>query len=257
MRTVPLVNRLHNIVSVSTDGHLCVWSDNSLHEPSLELDLKAVDTGDAKRAKDEVTTNSFAFAGRDTNTIVLGSDEGMLYRARLYDKPGTSETAGIYSAIAAHDAPITAVEFHPVIPKAPGYVSDLYLTSSYDWTCKLWSHKSDKPLMTFESARDYIFDVQWSPVHPALFATGDGTGRLDLWNISGEADVPEVKVQLEAPQGQEGPAVSKLRWSDDGMSIAVGTSTGSLMVYAVDPGTALPAKDSAQTFFNKVAKMTA
>lgn len=52
-------------------------------------------------------------------------------------------------------------------PKTPASMSDIYLTSSYDWTCKLWSAKLGKPLFTFESARDYVYDVQWSPSHPS------------------------------------------------------------------------------------------
>jgi len=27
------------------------------------------------------------------------------------------------------------------------------------------------------------------PVHPALFCTADGSGKLSLWNISNETDV--------------------------------------------------------------------
>jgi len=29
----------------------------------------------------------------------------------------------------------------------------------------------------------------WSPVHPALFATVDGNGRLDLWNLNNYTEV--------------------------------------------------------------------
>jgi WD40 repeat protein len=59
----------------------------------------------------------------------------------------------------------------------------LFLTSSIDWTVKLWSLKDNRPLYSFEDNGDYVFDVAWSPVHPALFAAVDGNGRLDLWNL--------------------------------------------------------------------------
>lgn len=37
-----------------------------------------------------VTTTTFSFPERDTNSVVLGSDEGYLYKARIYDTPGTN-----------------------------------------------------------------------------------------------------------------------------------------------------------------------
>ena len=38
--TVSAVNKLHNIVSLSSDGMLCVWSDNDLHAPTTTLALR-------------------------------------------------------------------------------------------------------------------------------------------------------------------------------------------------------------------------
>ena len=46
-----------------------------------------------------------------------------------------------------------------------------------------------KPLYSFENANDYIFDAKWSPVHPAMFASVDATGRVDIWNINQDTEV--------------------------------------------------------------------
>lgn len=32
----------------------------------------------------------------------------------------------------------------------------------------------------------------WSPVHPALFATVDGMGHLDLWNLNNDTEVSRL-----------------------------------------------------------------
>merc|ERR1719231_687962 len=161
MSHVPVVNALHNIMTLSTDGELCVWSDNNLHDPSHKMRLLY--------GKEEITTTSFAYAKGDHDTILLGSDEGFVYKANIYDK----QKPGIFEASKAHDAPITKVAFHP--SQKSQNTSDLYLTSSYDWTVKLWSKKTAEPVYTFESAHDYVNDVQWSPTHPARFAMGDGS----------------------------------------------------------------------------------
>lgn len=47
----------------------------------------------------------------------------------------------------------------------------------------------NKPLYSFEDNADYVYDVMWSPVHPALFACVDGMGRLDLWNLNNDTEV--------------------------------------------------------------------
>jgi len=290
IRTVPMVNGTHNIVSVSTDGHLCVWSDNNLHEPALELDLKletesdSKTSGTTKEEKLDITSNSFAFIGRDTNSLILGSDEGNVYKARLHDKPG------LFECFQAHDAPITTVECHPISGKQHSTLDNLFLTASSDWTVKLWNHAPPstasvptassvlsnktvvtrpRPLLTFESAKDYVYDVQWSPVHPALFVTGDGTGRIDFWDLGSDSETPAHTVQVDtssteaaglglglpaAPGSDKCVSVAKLRWSDDGLYLAVGTSTGSVVVFAVDPSLALPSKDSTAKLSSMVAR---
>lgn len=99
MNTVSVVNRVHNVVTVSTDGHLCVWSDNNLHKPSKEVRLQS--------GNQEITTTSFDYPRSNQNSMILGSDEGHLYKARVYDDEG------IYESLNGHQAPITNVNFHP------------------------------------------------------------------------------------------------------------------------------------------------
>lgn len=51
-----------------------------------------------------------------------------------------------------------------------------------------WLQES-KPLHSFEDNSDYILDAKWSPIHPALFATVDCNGRLDMWNLNNDTEV--------------------------------------------------------------------
>lgn len=56
-------------------------------------------------------------------------------------------------------APVTGLDTHP----STGNVdfSHLFLTSSMDWTIKLWSLKENRPLHSFEDNGDYVYDVAW------------------------------------------------------------------------------------------------
>jgi WD40 repeat protein len=133
--------------------------------------------------------------------MILGSDEGRIYKARMHEQ---KENERIYESIQAHDAPMTAIEFHPSVSRGNTTAgqtgsADLFLTASYDWTVKLWSHKLSRPLYTFESARDYVYSAAWCPTNPYVFASGDGTGRMDLWSLGGagdETDMPALSVQV-------------------------------------------------------------
>jgi len=244
LQCLPIVNN-NNLITVSTDGMLCQWNDQDLHAPVNELILHGtVISSESKdtHTSDEITTTSFDFPGRDTSSVILGSDEGKIYKARIYDQKG------IWNSIDAHDAPITNVHFHPTQKNSPTNVSDLFLTSSYDWTVKLWSNKTNQALYTFESARDYVFDVQWSPVHPSVFASGDGSGKLDVWNLTVDTDVPTYSLQVEKDKG----AISRLKWSEDGNHLAAGMSNGAIHVFGVAESLHHPSNDECSIFYEKM-----
>lgn len=57
----------------------------------------------------------------------------------------------------------------------------------------LFFFQHNKPLYSFEDNADYVYDVMWSPVHPAIFAAVDGMGRLDLWNLNNDTEVCEYR----------------------------------------------------------------
>ena len=72
-----------------------------------------------------------------------------------------------------------------------------------DWTVKLWSHDRNGPeksLQTFDHGTNYVYDVQWSPTHPAVFASIDGAGLVHLWdlNVDMEQAVEVVDVREDA-----------------------------------------------------------
>lgn len=98
--------------------------------------------------------------------------------------------------LVGHRAAVTSINVHPGISQSDkhGEMSDLILSASMDWTIKLWNPKQrSTPLYTFESSQDYIYDVQWSPTHPAVFASVDYGGYVDVWNINLDKEAPIVR----------------------------------------------------------------
>lgn len=144
--------------------------------------------------------------------------------------------SGIIDAYERHLGPVTGISTH-YNQSSPDF-GHLYLTSSIDWTIKLWSLKENKPLYSFEDNSDYVCDVAWSPIHPALFASVDGNGRLDLWNLNQDTEVPTASVVIDGA-----PALNRVSWTPSGLHVTVGDDSGKIYVYDVADNLANPRID--------------
>ncbi|XP_026070251.1 cytoplasmic dynein 1 intermediate chain 2 isoform X1 [Carassius auratus] len=214
----------HNLISISTDGKMCSWSLDMLTSPQDSLELVF------KQSK-SVAVTSMSFPLGDVNNFVVGSEDGSVYSACRH-----GSKAGISEMFEGHHGPITGLDCHTAA--GPVDFSHLFVTSSFDWTVKLWSTKNNKPLYSFEDNSDYVYDVMWSPTHPALFACVDGVGHLDLWNLNNETEVPTASATVEGS-----PALNRVRWTHSGREVAVGDSEGRVHIYDVGEQISLARQD--------------
>ncbi|XP_060776421.1 cytoplasmic dynein 1 intermediate chain 1 isoform X1 [Neoarius graeffei] len=211
----------NNLITVSTDGKMCSWSLDMLSQPQDSMELYY------NKSK-VVAVTGMAFPAGDVNNFVVGSEEGTVYTASRH-----SSKAGISEMFEGHQGPVTGISCHNAV--GPIDFSNLFTTSSFDWTAKLWSTKHNKPLYSFEDNVDNIYDVMWSPVHPAVFATVDGMGRLDIWNLNKDTDVPTASVTVEGSC-----ALNRVRWASGGREVAAGDSEGRIWIYDVGEQLAVP-----------------
>ncbi|KAG1946982.1 cytoplasmic dynein 1 intermediate chain 1 isoform X1 [Pimephales promelas] len=204
----------NNLITVSTDGRMCSWSLDMLSQPQESMEL-------VYNKSKPVAVTGMAFPTGDVNNYIVGSEEGTVYTASRH-----GSKAGICEMFEGHQGPVTGISCHSAV--GPVDFSHLFVTSSFDWTVKLWSTKQNKPLYSFEDNADYVYDVMWSPVHPSLFAAVDGMGRLDLWNLNNDTEVPSASVTIEGC-----PALNRVRWAAGGKEVAVGDSEGRVWIYDV------------------------
>ncbi|XP_078041001.1 cytoplasmic dynein 1 intermediate chain short wing isoform X20 [Augochlora pura] len=214
----------HNLISISTDGKMCSWSLDMLSQPLERLELTT------KQSK-PIASTCLAFPQGDVNNFVVGSEDGTVYSACRH---GTK--AGVLETYEGHQGPVTGVSAHA--EQVGIDFSHLFLTSSIDWTIKLWSLKENKPLYSFEHNGDYVYDVAWSPTHPALFAAVDDSGRLDLWNLNQDTEVPTASIMIDGC-----PALNRVSWTPSGLHVTVGDDTGKIWVYDVTEHLAHPRID--------------
>jgi dynein intermediate chain len=175
----------HQLISASRDGLVCTWQMDMLSKPIETLELKHF----AHPRTDEVAITTFDFPRSETASFLLGTEEGTVYQAKRYERAGSK--AGIQkAAYQGHSAMVTGLHVNPHGTSQTEY----FLTSSMDWTVKLWSYNDSKatdsaPLCSFECFEDYVYDVKWSPTRPSMFATVDGTGKLQVFHLSIDTEV--------------------------------------------------------------------
>ena len=179
-------------------------------------------------------------------------------------------------AFEGHSGPLTGVHVHPYYRDVGdgGEASmkwseistrwgEMLLTCSTDWTVTLWTHKSTSAqqmvhrIKVMEDADDYVYDVQWSPLHPALFAAVDGTGTIALWNLAEDMEVPANTLKVSEH------ALNKLRWfphrdapgsSGSAHKIATGDCSGAVVVLDVDARIAMPMAEVWGKFTKAIAE---
>ncbi|XP_042187861.1 cytoplasmic dynein 1 intermediate chain 1 isoform X2 [Callorhinchus milii] len=228
----------HNLITVSTDGKMCSWSLDMLTQPQESMEL-------VYNKSKAVAVTGMAFPTGDVNNFVVGSEEGIVYTACRH-----GSKAGIGEMFEGHQGPVTGINCHMAVGQID--FSHLFVTSSFDWTVKLWTTKHNKPLYSFEDNADYVYDVMWSPVHPALFACVDGMGRLDLWNLNNDTEVPTASATIEGTS-----ALNRVRWAQTGREVSVGDSEGHVWVYDVGEQLAMPHSDEWARFARTLVEIRA
>ncbi|XP_034124509.1 cytoplasmic dynein 1 intermediate chain isoform X10 [Drosophila guanche] len=227
----------HNVISISSDGKLCSWSLDMLSQPQDTLELQ-------QRQSKAIAITSMAFPANEINSLVMGSEDGYVYSASRHGL-----RSGVNEVYEKHLGPITGISTH-YNQLSPDF-GHLFLTSSIDWTIKLWSLKDTKPLYSFEDNSDYVMDVAWSPIHPALFAAVDGSGRLDLWNLNQDTEVPTASIVVGGA-----PALNRVSWTPSGLHVCIGDEAGKLYVYDVAEHLAQPSRDEWSRFNAHLGELT-
>ncbi|ETI37794.1 hypothetical protein F441_16161 [Phytophthora nicotianae CJ01A1] len=272
----------YTLISASTDGRVCVWDLDHLQKPLDMLDLRislsivsnytSVNTSDKKM---EASVTSFAVLGKEIKELFIGTEAGKLYSTKIdqqKNKPGAGDDSSsmdtdkknrnsllgsstgdlvreviveVVSKDGSHFGPVTAMHFNPLLP---AHRDSLLLTCSLDSTVKLWSLEHPEfPVLSFEPSSEYISDVRWSPLHPALFAVADSSGSVSIWNILRDVEVSVVSEKISDK------SLNKIRWSADGKSVITGDADGKSYIYEVPSDIALPQPDDLSLLESKVA----
>uniref|UniRef100_A0A1I7Y5M7 WD_REPEATS_REGION domain-containing protein n=1 Tax=Steinernema glaseri TaxID=37863 RepID=A0A1I7Y5M7_9BILA len=232
----------HQLISVSTDGRLCYWNIENLNEPIGSIDIQS----NSAKGK-QVPVISMSFAPNEVNNFVVGSEEGIVYPCSRHDQ----QKNGVIGTLEGeHKAPVSAVDVYRASNQLSGDNSHLFLSSSVDWSIKLWSLKDEKKpmLRSFDKHGDYVMDVAWHPSHPSVFASVDASGYLFLWNINEDLESPVAVLYMG-----DGVALRKLMWTENGKQLVLGDDRGKVHIYDVHDNIS-NVKSEEHTRFNRTLR---
>lgn len=235
----------NNIITCSTDGVVCGWSVDMLAAPQESLMLT---TPQQSTKTDDLSPTCMAFPQADPTYFLVGSEEGVIYPCHRYDRAGAKAGVDKNVGYRGHSAPVRSVDFHSNL--GPVDFGDLVLSSSLDWSAKLWKVRppggigtagllssnaevSVSPLMEFVR-EDIVYDAAWSPLRPGVFSLVDGAGWLEIWDLTIETEEPVARISPTARPGGRVASLNKVAWErSEGKRLATGGIAGALTVFEV------------------------
>nr|CCA23958.1 cytoplasmic dynein intermediate chain putative [Albugo laibachii Nc14] len=274
----------HNLISASTDGRVCIWDTDQLQQPvdvfDMRIALSIVSNYTSNTIADkkmEASVTAFAVHQGDKKDLYIGTEAGKLFvtciehqkmKSDTMDSTTTDTETSFSSKMAtnsnanpsireviidpisrdtSHSGPITAMHFHPLLTS---HREGLLLSSSMDSTVKLWStERLQAPILSFEPSNDYICDVKWSSTHASLFAVVDSSGKLTVWNVCKDVEMP----LLEANVSER--ALNKVAWTLNGKSLIIGDADGNTFIYDVPSEITLLHGDEVALLEKKIASL--
>ncbi|KAI5279255.1 hypothetical protein KEM54_004254, partial [Ascosphaera aggregata] len=122
----------HNIITASTDGVVCAWTVDMFTTPQEHLEL----TTPPPSKTEDLAPTAVTFPQSDPTFFLVGTEEGPIYPCHRYDRAGAKAGTDQSLSYRAHTAPVMSAVFHP--SRGPVDLGDLMLSSSLDWSVKLW-----------------------------------------------------------------------------------------------------------------------
>ena len=239
-----------------------------LSQPQEYLEL----TSPPPSKTEDLSPTCMAFPPSDPTSFLVGTEEGALYPCHRYDRAGAK--AGVDNRIRykGHTAPVMSVDYHPA--RGPLDLSDLVLTSSLDWSVKVWKTRapssvtavaaaatSSSTSSTFTSTiapvssashaqeimpvldiarEDVVYSARWSPTRPSVFALVDGAGYVEIWDLNSDTEVPITRASpgaIKKVSGYVAKSLNKVAWEEkEGRRVGVGGAAGVVSVFEVGSG---------------------
>jgi len=237
-----IVGKDKNLISISTDGVLCEWTLSNLSRPINKYDIRLYKNDEQIDNLNEIGPLCIGTCqNKNSNEFIIGCDRNDIYNIRLYDKD-----YDLINSFSGSKGPTFCISTHPLFNENNPDFSDLFISCGADWSTKLWSTEIPEiPLISFNQSKDYVYSAKWHPINPFIFATGDGSGFIDLWDLNRDKEIPTFRYNLKN-------AINKLAWSFDGKKLAAGDINGHINIFSSEKDVINVKNEDVNKFYNSI-----
>ncbi|XP_034457463.1 WD repeat-containing protein 34 [Hippoglossus hippoglossus] len=236
---VPLQKRGEfGVLSASSGGRVLLWTLDSdqgrfVLDAAFAFVRQQVPHGVSVKTRGGSSTvgvTSLALSPWDSDTFLVGSEGGLLLRCSF---SSTTPAA-------------VASEGQSVTPRAPAVFSfrpcsgpvhsihcspfhrNLFVSAGTDGLAHVHSLLQVNPLLSLRVSDSYVFQVQWSPTRPLVFAAATGQGKVQIFDLGRRS----LRAAATIEQGGAGHAATSLAFNaHDPRLMAVGNTDGTLGVW--------------------------
>ncbi|ORY26011.1 WD40 repeat-like protein [Rhizoclosmatium globosum] len=143
---------------------------------------------------------------------ILGTEDGHIHRCSVsYNEQYLQTQFG-------HTGPVYKVKWSPFLP-------NVFLSCSADWTVRLWDSEEESCAFKFQSGKDGITDIAWSPTNATMFSCVSNDGRLEVWDLKHSVLDPIVIHTVLDRQ------LTSLIFGSKSSCILIGDDSGSVTVF--------------------------
>ncbi|KAG7235539.1 hypothetical protein INR49_002585 [Caranx melampygus] len=182
------------------------------------------------RGSSTVGVTSLALSPWDPDTFLVGSEGGLLLRCSFSSKTlAAAPTEGQSVTLRAPavfsfrpcSGPVHSIHCSP-------FHRNLFVSAGTDGLAHVHSMLQANPLLSLRVSDSYVFQVQWSPTRPLVFAAATGQGEVQIFDLGRRSLKPVATIE----QGAAGQAATCLAFNCQSPHLlAVGNTDGTVGVW--------------------------
>ncbi|KAM9820662.1 cytoplasmic dynein 2 intermediate chain 2 [Neosynchiropus ocellatus] len=237
VKWVPLQKKEFGVLSACSGGRVLQWTLDSeqnqlvLHAAYALMMQQVPQSSSFKvRGSSTVGITSLALSRWDPDTFLVGSEGGVLLRCSFSSQtlaatPSEGESVTLRApavfSFRPGTGPIHSIHCSP-------FHRNVFVSAGTDGLAHLHSLLQTDPLLSLRVSDSYVFDVQWSPTRPLVFAAATGQGEVQIFDLSHRSLKPAATID----HGAAGQAATCLSFnSQNPRLLAVGKTDGTVGIW--------------------------
>uniref|UniRef100_A0A671XVC8 Dynein 2 intermediate chain 2 n=1 Tax=Sparus aurata TaxID=8175 RepID=A0A671XVC8_SPAAU len=213
-------HREFGVLSASSGGRVLLWTLDSDQGRLVLIDAYALVrqqvphsscTGFKARGSSTVGVTSLALSPWDSDTFLVAPTEGHSVTLR----------APAVFSFRPRSGPVHSVHCSP-------FHRNLFVSAGTDGLAHIHSLLQANPLLSLRVSDSYVFQVQWSPTRPLVFAAATGQGEVQIFDLGRRSLRPAAIIE----PGGVGQAATCLAFNCQNHNLlAVGKTDGTVGVW--------------------------